>query len=85
MPGTIGAGTAGRMRQAATATTTRWPVTWPSCWRPWTANAPIEMTGCRTAALVPTAQYQEYGNAAHGLYLTHAGRLNADLLAFIKS
>jgi len=49
------------------------------------ANSPVEMTGRRTAALVPAAQYMEYGNAAHGLYLTHADRLNADLLAFIKS
>jgi non-heme chloroperoxidase len=37
------------------------------------------------SALLPKAQYKEYGNAAHGLYLTHADRLNADLLAFIKS
>ena len=37
------------------------------------------------AALMPKAQYKEYGNAAHGLYLTHTDRLNADLLAFIKS
>jgi len=49
------------------------------------ANSPVEMTGRRTAALVPTSQFKEYGNAAHGLYLTHADRLNADLLAFIKS
>jgi len=34
---------------------------------------------------MPKAQYKEYGNAAHGLYLTHTDRLNADLLAFIKS
>ena len=37
------------------------------------------------AALMPKAQYNEYGNAAHGLYLAHTDRLNADLLAFIKS
>ena len=48
-------------------------------------NAPIKMTGRRTAALLPKAQYKEYGNAARGLYLTHANRLDADLLAFIKS
>jgi len=50
-----------------------------------TPTLPIDMTGWRTAALLPKAQYKEYGNAAHGLYLTHADRLNADLLAFIKS
>ena len=33
---------------------------------------------------MPKAQYNEYGNA-YGLYLTHTDRLNADLLAFIKS
>jgi hypothetical protein len=35
--------------------------------------------------LLPAAQYKQHGKAAHGLYLTHAGRLNAGLLAFIKS
>jgi non-heme chloroperoxidase len=34
---------------------------------------------------MPTAQYKEHASAAHGLYLTHADQLNADLLAFIKS
>ena len=41
--------------------------------------------GIRGDELSKTAQYKEYGNAAHGLYLTHADRLDADLLAFIKS
>ena len=50
-----------------------------------TPTLPIDMIGWRTAALLPKAQYKESGNAAHGLYLTHADRLNADLLAFIKS
>jgi non-heme chloroperoxidase len=31
------------------------------------ASAPIYITGRRTAALMPTAQYKEYDNAAHGL------------------
>ena len=49
------------------------------------ANNPIDITGRRTAALVPNAQYKEYDFAAHGLFMTHAEELSADLLAFIKS
>jgi len=54
---------------------------------------PCDTVGCAIgrrcanwcAALMPKAQYNEYGNAAHGHYLAHTDRLNADLLAFIKS
>jgi non-heme chloroperoxidase len=49
------------------------------------ANNPIDVTGRRTAALLPGAQFKEYDLAAHGLFMTHAGELNSDLLAFIKS
>jgi len=49
------------------------------------ANCPVEMTGRRTATLVPHAQYKEYVNAGHGLFLTHADQLSSDLLAFVKS
>jgi non-heme chloroperoxidase len=48
-------------------------------------SSPIDITGRRTAALVPHAQYKEYENAAHALYMTHSEQLNADLLAFIKA
>ena len=49
------------------------------------ANNPIDVTGRRTAALVPNAQYKEYDLAAHGLFITHAEELSHDLLTFIKS
>ena len=37
-----------------------------------------------TARLVSDSSLQVYKNAAHGLFATHADRLNADLLAFAR-
>ena len=48
-------------------------------------SAPIDLTGRRTAQLVPGCVYREYPAAGHGLYITHAGELNADLLEFLKN
>jgi pimeloyl-ACP methyl ester carboxylesterase len=48
------------------------------------ASAPLSLTGVRTAELMPTCRLLVYGNAPHGLYLTHREKVNADLLAFIK-
>ncbi|RMI34912.1 alpha/beta fold hydrolase [Nocardia stercoris] len=48
-------------------------------------SAPVEVTGRRTAELVPHAVFHEYPAAGHGLYVTHADRLNADLLDFVKA
>jgi pimeloyl-ACP methyl ester carboxylesterase len=48
-------------------------------------SAPIDLTGRRTAALVPGCLYKEYPTAGHGLYVTHAEQLNTDLLDFIKT
>ncbi|MFC0862929.1 alpha/beta fold hydrolase [Sphaerimonospora cavernae] len=48
------------------------------------ASARVEITGRRTAALVPGSLYREYPTAGHGLFVTHADELNDDLLAFIK-
>jgi non-heme chloroperoxidase len=45
-------------------------------------QAPIEICGRRTVELVKGSRYLVYENAAHGLFLTHAKRLNADLVAF---
>jgi non-heme chloroperoxidase len=39
------------------------------------ASTPIELTGRRTAALLPHAELIEIPGAAHGLYLTHADRV----------
>ncbi|MFE2996216.1 alpha/beta fold hydrolase [Nocardia sp. NPDC059246] len=48
-------------------------------------SAPIDMTGRRTAELLPGATYREYQAAGHGLYVTHAEQLDNDLLEFIKA
>ena len=48
-------------------------------------SAPIDATGRRTAELLPGCTYKEYPTGGHGLYLSHAAELNADLLEFIKS
>ena len=46
-------------------------------------QAPIDICGRKAAQLVPGNTFIEYENAAHGLFVTHARRLNADLSAFI--
>jgi non-heme chloroperoxidase len=45
-------------------------------------QAPLELCGQRTGQLLQRSTLRVYENAAHGLFLTHADRLNADLLAF---
>jgi non-heme chloroperoxidase len=47
-------------------------------------SAPIDLTSRRTAKLVPGSTYKEYPTAGHGLYVTHADQINADLLEFIR-
>jgi non-heme chloroperoxidase len=47
-------------------------------------SAPLEMTGRRTAKAIPGSELRVYAGAAHGLFLTHKDRLNADLLEFIQ-
>ncbi|AGS72410.1 alpha/beta fold hydrolase [Streptomyces collinus] len=46
--------------------------------------APYPLCGPRTADLIPGSTFLTYEGAAHGLFATHAERLNADLLAFAK-
>jgi non-heme chloroperoxidase len=48
-------------------------------------SAPVDVTGRRTAALIPGAVYKEYPTAGHGLFVSHKDQLNNDLLTFIKS
>lgn len=48
-------------------------------------SAPIDVTGRRTAELLPGCLYKEYATGGHGLYVSHAGAFNEDLLAFLKS
>jgi non-heme chloroperoxidase len=48
------------------------------------ASAPLELSGRITAELLADAELRVYTDAAHALYLTHAERLNADLLEFAR-
>ena len=47
------------------------------------ASAPLEITGRPTAAVLPKSRLLVYPGAPHGLYVTDAERLNADLLDFL--
>ncbi|MFH8798316.1 alpha/beta fold hydrolase [Streptomyces sp. NPDC017936] len=47
------------------------------------ASAPVALCGRRLAELVPDNRYEEYPRAGHGVFITHAERLNQDLLDFI--
>jgi non-heme chloroperoxidase len=48
------------------------------------ASAPLELCGQRTAELLADAELKVYTDAAHALYLTHAERLNTDLLDYVQ-
>ena len=48
-------------------------------------TVPIDVSARRTATLIPHAELLEYDDAPHGLTVTHADKLNDDLLAFLKS
>jgi len=48
-------------------------------------SAPIDLTGRRTAKLIPQCELKVYENAAHGLPITHMDQLNAELLAFARA
>ncbi len=47
------------------------------------ATVPIEVSGRRSAAMIPGSRLVEYEGAPHGLFYTERDKLNADLLAFI--
>ncbi|MED3564137.1 alpha/beta hydrolase [Bacillus xiapuensis] len=47
-------------------------------------SIPIEISGEKSAQLIPNNQFVVYENGPHGLYMTHADRLKKDMLAFIK-
>ncbi|MFD9338304.1 alpha/beta fold hydrolase [Streptomyces sp. NPDC060028] len=49
------------------------------------ASAPLQLTGRRAAALIPGATLHVYENAGHGLFATHADRLNEDLRTFART
>ncbi|MER5748705.1 alpha/beta hydrolase [Streptomyces sp. NPDC002088] len=46
-------------------------------------SAPFDLTGRRTADLVPNGTLKVYENAGHGLFATHAAQLKADLREFM--
>ena len=48
-------------------------------------SAPLAITGRKTAALMPHATVKIYEGAPHGVFLTHAERLNKDLQEFVAS
>jgi len=48
-------------------------------------QAPLVICGSRTAALAPHSTFHVYENAAHGLFVTHADRLNEDFWAFMRA
>lgn len=45
-------------------------------------SAPLELTARRSAALLPRARLCVLEGAAHGMFLTHVERVNAELLEF---
>jgi non-heme chloroperoxidase len=47
------------------------------------ATVPIEVSGRRSAMILPNATLTEYEGEPHGLFLTSADELNAELLEFI--
>lgn len=49
------------------------------------ASAPLDLTGRKTAALLPNATLRIYEGAPHGLIFTHMKRLNEDLADFARS
>lgn len=49
------------------------------------ASAPIEICGRKTRDLVPGNIYTEYPATGHGIFISHAEQINADIMDFIKS
>jgi pimeloyl-ACP methyl ester carboxylesterase len=48
------------------------------------ASAPLELTAKRSAAFIPDVRLRVIDDAAHGMFLTHVERVNAELLEFIS-
>ena len=47
------------------------------------STVPIDVAGRRSAKILPNATLTEYDGEPHGLFITAADRLNADLLQFV--
>ncbi|MEV6770802.1 alpha/beta hydrolase [Nocardia sp. NPDC051030] len=48
-------------------------------------SIPIDVSSRQVVKLVPHAEFKEYPNAGHGLYISHAAQVNADILEFLKN
>jgi non-heme chloroperoxidase len=48
-------------------------------------SAPIEITGRKTAALLPRARLIELPDVGHGLYVTHARQIVDEVAKFVGS
>jgi pimeloyl-ACP methyl ester carboxylesterase len=48
-------------------------------------SAPFALTARRTADLVPDCRLVVLEDAAHGMFLTHVERVNAELLEFVRA
>ncbi|MBV9678550.1 MAG: alpha/beta hydrolase [Acidobacteriaceae bacterium] len=48
------------------------------------STVPIDVSGRRAAKILPNATLSEYDGEPHGLFLTAADRLNAELLEFLR-
>jgi non-heme chloroperoxidase len=48
-------------------------------------SAPIDLTGKKTAALLPNCRLEIYPGAPHGLIFTHMDQVSDDLLAFARA
>jgi len=48
-------------------------------------SAPLELTGKRTAELIPNCRLEVYQGAPHGLLYTHMDRLHTDILEFMRT
>ncbi len=47
-------------------------------------TVPIDASGRESAKMIDGALLKEYAGAPHGLFATHADKLNADLIAFLQ-
>jgi non-heme chloroperoxidase len=48
------------------------------------ATVPLQKSAQRVSEALPSARFEVYDGAPHGLYFTEKDRLNADLLEFIR-
>src|SRR5262249_33495582 len=48
------------------------------------ASAPLPLTGAKSAKLLPNCELEVYPGAPHGLFVTHARQVNADIVDFIR-